>query len=359
MHLLRSLEYFVLVAEHASFSRAADYLGVAQPPVSRRIAELEKHLGVRLFDRSRRHIELTTAGKYLLPEASEVLRRVENLQKVVRPNTKDFRVGVAGDLDPATLADVRHDLRIRNTSVQLVPVSDTPALDEQIASGELEGGLIVGELGGDSSKFSPKVVTDLFVEMGVASPRYATEAQSDSGRSFSLDKRPAEPYREGHLDPRVDIGTLRGMPAAMDLSRIASSAAREKILILPEDARILDDSRLLTPLVKHGIHLRQLEVADSEFAAVAHSYSHNSALLCTEIIANKSALPFRRLTPPLFVKRVYVVGSTRLDLLGEMNANSLFKHAIAAVLGATANLQHRPRKSVGEGYADEKLYATI
>src|SRR5699024_6309806 len=159
------------------------------------------------------------------------------------------------------------------------------------------------------------------------------------------------------MSRRIDIGDLRGMPAGMDLSRIASLSEREKIVVLPEDAGLLDDSRLLTPLVKKGIHLRQLVLTVSEFDAVAHVYSHDSALLCTQLLARRNSLPFRRLNPPIFAKPVYAIGSSRLDVLEEINANPVFERAVAAVLGATSNLQHQPHRSIETGRTDERSHA--
>jgi DNA-binding transcriptional LysR family regulator len=86
---VRQLRYFRVVAVELSFTRAAERLGMAQPPLSRSIRALERRLGVALFERTNRSVRLTAAGATLLAESGQVLdalaAAVERTRKAGRP----------------------------------------------------------------------------------------------------------------------------------------------------------------------------------------------------------------------------------------------------------------------------------
>jgi DNA-binding transcriptional LysR family regulator len=139
---LKRLRYFVAVAEAGGFTRAAEQLGMSQPPLSRRIQELEDELTVRLFDREARPMALAEAGKFLLESARPILRRVEQLERSMR----DFnhlerplvRVAASPSAGPLALPSILRRFRAAwpSANVSLVELTSP----EQIKA--LKAGLI-------------------------------------------------------------------------------------------------------------------------------------------------------------------------------------------------------------------------
>ena len=101
---LRHLKYFVAVAEELHFGRAAKKLNIAQPPLSQQIKDLEEELGIKLFDRSKRNIQVTAAGSHFLKEAKQVLLHVQQ----AATTAKRIHGGKAGHLVIGFVGSVIH-----------------------------------------------------------------------------------------------------------------------------------------------------------------------------------------------------------------------------------------------------------
>lgn len=147
MDLIRHLECFVAVAEESHFGRAASRLGMAQPPLSQRIQRLERELGVRLFERTSRHVTITEGGTLLLSEARDLLARAEVLHDTAR-RLRDgesglLRAGMPPDIPGETVAAILAAFRAEHADVELeLHELSTAQQLEQLATHDLDVGLI-------------------------------------------------------------------------------------------------------------------------------------------------------------------------------------------------------------------------
>ncbi|MFV8753799.1 LysR substrate-binding domain-containing protein [Nannocystaceae bacterium ST9] len=140
---LRQLESFVAVAELLSFRRAAERVHVSQPALSAQIAQLEEQLGVSLFERDRRGVMLTEAGRSLLPRARTILADVQRLIDTAAghddPLRGVLRLGVIPTVAPYLLPSVLPRLRAAYPQLRLYLREDlTERLLADLAAGELD-----------------------------------------------------------------------------------------------------------------------------------------------------------------------------------------------------------------------------
>ena len=148
---LRQLRYFIAVAEEKHFGRAATRLSMTQPPLSQAIRALEETLGVELFARTKRSVELTQVGADLLPEVRRLLASAESL----RPLAQSLARGEAGVLslafvstaDYGLLPSLLRDFGARHPRVrlQLTEATSDVQIDELVA-GRIDAGLVIAPL---------------------------------------------------------------------------------------------------------------------------------------------------------------------------------------------------------------------
>ena len=119
---LQQLTYFLASAEHGSFSAAAESLHMAQPSLSEQIRRLEAELGVPLFARAGRRLELTEAGRLLLPEAERTLAaragRQESVREVRDVTGGTVAFGTFGSAHHYLLGGLIEEFRRRHPSVR-------------------------------------------------------------------------------------------------------------------------------------------------------------------------------------------------------------------------------------------------
>jgi LysR family hydrogen peroxide-inducible transcriptional activator len=147
---LRQLQYAVAVADTRNFRKAAELCRVAQPSLSAQLAQLEAALGVRLFERGRGGVHLTTPGEDVVNRARRILTEaddfVEGAKRVADPLAGRLRLGVIPTVSPYLLPEVAQPLSRGLPKVALLWTEDkTDVLVAQVAAGELDGAIVALE----------------------------------------------------------------------------------------------------------------------------------------------------------------------------------------------------------------------
>ena len=146
---LRLLRYFVVVAEERHFARAAERLGIAQPPLSQQIRKLETQLGAQLIDRSRRPIGLTDAGRALLHDGRLALVHGERAFAAARRAAAGqlglLRIGAMQAAVNGVVPTVIRDYRRDHPDVRLELVEEgTAGQISQLLEDRLDVGFLRG-----------------------------------------------------------------------------------------------------------------------------------------------------------------------------------------------------------------------
>lgn len=136
---LEGVRTFVAVAGAGQFQAAADELEITQQAASKRVATLERELGVRLFVRSARGVRLTVDGQALLPHARELLRAADRAKAAVTPGRRPFRVDVVNRRTAP--ANLLYDFYRRHSGLEL-DVVVLPDADAALALAEIGAGTV-------------------------------------------------------------------------------------------------------------------------------------------------------------------------------------------------------------------------
>lgn len=145
---LRHLRYFLGVAREANFTRAAEKLGIGQPPLSLQIKQLEQELGVTLFERTPSGVLLTRAGEAFRHEAMRVLEDAESAiraaQRAARGETGHLRLGFSGSsvFNPVVPALIRQFKRSWPDAELTLMEGNTPQLLQALSDKRLDAAFV-------------------------------------------------------------------------------------------------------------------------------------------------------------------------------------------------------------------------
>lgn len=144
---LRELNYIVAVAETRHFGRAAERCFVSQPTLSGQIKKLEDELGVAIFERTNRSVEVTPAGEAILRHARLILEQADAIQQLARahqdPLAGPLRIGAIPTLSPYLMPLVLVPLKQRHPQMKLVLSEElTDTLLERLRNHEIDAALL-------------------------------------------------------------------------------------------------------------------------------------------------------------------------------------------------------------------------
>lgn len=169
---LRQLEYFLAVVEEANFTRAAHRVRVAQPAVSAQIARLEREVGQKLLDRTRRQVRLTAAGEAMLPYARSAVTAVADARSAVDELTDLIRGSVTVGTVTAHNVDIPRLLAEYHRAYPAVDITlsmdSSDALIDGVQSGRLDA--VIASIGPDEvpAGLAFEVVTDEAIDAAVS-----------------------------------------------------------------------------------------------------------------------------------------------------------------------------------------------
>lgn len=144
---LRHLRYFTTLAEELHFSKAAEKLFIAQPPLSRQIKQLEDELGVKLFNRNKRNVALTPAGNYLKTQTNNLFYQIDNIKEQIKSigeGTKgQLKIGYVGAAMHSILPSILQDMKQKFPEIKIyLHELDSEEQRKALLSGQIDVGFV-------------------------------------------------------------------------------------------------------------------------------------------------------------------------------------------------------------------------
>ncbi len=143
---LKRLKYFCAVIEHGGINKAAHILNIAQPPLSKRIQELEEELQISLFHRNDRKLEPTVAGMYLFERTCSILQEIDDAvktaQSIAISHPRQVKIGIT-HLFQKFFNSLIVEIINRNNGIEFaVSIADSSQLEQQLQKGEIDIALV-------------------------------------------------------------------------------------------------------------------------------------------------------------------------------------------------------------------------
>ena len=241
----RQLRYFVAVAEELNFGRAAERLGMAQPPLSRAIRELERQLGVSLLERTTRRVQLTPSGEVLLRDARTALDAVSAAGRRAQhagERTPQLRLALKADVDGGLLPRILEAYEAQDTGRPVAFVLGR--YGEQAAAlrdGRADVALVLDPDGVRGVDFEPLISEPFLLAVSAADPlaAYSEVCLADlAGRTVPG----GEPADQGPVSAQVC--SLGAFPqSGPDSFGRAGDGSRSAASDLPEIFRLIELGR--------------------------------------------------------------------------------------------------------------------
>jgi DNA-binding transcriptional LysR family regulator len=265
---LRQLQYFVAVADEGHFTRAAERLLIAQPAISQQIRRLEAELGEPLFDRDRRHVQLTAAGRALLPHARAALAAAGRAKAAVQSLSGllsgQLTVGTFEGAPERLLATALSRFRQSHPAVEVRATENYAAeLLAAVRRGELDAaiaglpdtarppsGLTVTELASDPLVVTTRPDHPLARETGIPLTRLRDEPMVALTAGSSQRAHLERACRKAGFEPKITAETMR----LNLLHELVSQGTG--IAVIPRSSAGTADRTALIPITRPRLRVR-------------------------------------------------------------------------------------------------------
>lgn len=305
---LRQLRYFVAVARERNFTRAAEALHIAQPPLSRQIQLLEEELGVTLIQRKTRPIRLTDAGRLFYEQALQILGRVDQMKDATRRvglnRNQVLSIGFVASTLYGGLPSLIRKLRqsapeLDIQLLEMLSIQQIPALkegridlgfgrlkhsDPNVASTVLREERLVAALPGDSPLVQdggPMPLSMLAGQRLIVYPKEPRPSYADQVLGLLQD----QDVRPGDLLEMREIQSALGLVAADSGVCIVPASARQMRSDLRY--RVIDSPGATSPVILYhrtGDRSRHLDLVKR---LIRDMYAENPVWLADSILPNQ------------------------------------------------------------------------